>query len=47
MDLKKFKIDKKIDDTYLKNDQLREDFYAATFLSYVYKDDPQEIHGVD
>ena len=47
LEKKKFVEEKKIDDTYFKNDKLREDFYAATFLTYVYKDDPHEIHGID
>ena len=47
LEKKKFVEEKKIDETYFKNDKLREDFYAATFLTYVYKDDPHEIHGID
>ena len=39
-----------LDDAFHKNDdrnELREDFYAVTFLSYVFVDDRQEIDGVE
>lgn len=39
-----------IDQTYHRSNdinKLREDFYANTFISYVYIDDPKEILGID